>query len=290
MKVLVIGACNIDILGYPTKELIKSESNIGEVVFSLGGVAKNIAENLHNLGMDVDFLTQIGKDIFRDYVSHYLDDLGINYKRSFLSAKSNIFMGVFNHEGEFDLGVNDLASIESLEVENFQELDEYINNFDCLVFDTNLSKDVLEYLITKYDDKLIFLDGVSQTKVMRVKNVLGSINVLKLNVLELNALLETKSCDIIEGIKKLHSLGVENVIISQGKEAIYYNILEEVFHTKVLKPKKIISSNGAGDALFSGIIYKYNSTSFQQALEFGKVLAAKTLEVHSACNKDISNI
>ncbi len=290
MKVLVIGACNIDILGYPRKELIESDSNIGEVVFSLGGVAKNIAENLFNLGMNVDFLTQIGKDVFRDYVGNYLDSLGIFYKKSFLSNKSNIFMGLFNHEGEFALGVNDLASIENLEAENFEELDEYISNFDCLVFDTNLKAEVLEFLIRKYAHKLIFVDGVSQAKVMRVKNLLNSINVLKLNVLELNALLETKSCDIIEGIKKLHSLGVENVIISQGKEAIYYSILDEVFQTKVVKPKKIVSSNGAGDALFSGIIYKYDSTSFHQAIEFGKVLAAKTLEVYSACNKDISNI
>jgi pseudouridine kinase len=290
MKTLVIGACNIDVLGYSGNKLIKNESNVGEVVVSLGGVAKNIAENLHNLGMNTTFLTQIGQDGFENYARQYLLEIGLDISHSFITDKSNIFLGLFTKDGEFDLGVNDLSSIEGLTPENFYDLDTYIDSYDFLVFDTNLNEKVLVYLIEKYKHKTIFVDGVSQTKVKRIKQVLACIDVIKLNYLELNALLETKTCDIIKGIKELYNSGVKNIIITSGKDSIYYNIHNEIYDIKVLEPKKIISSNGAGDALFSGVIYKYASSSFHQAIEFGKVLAAKTLEVHSACNKDISNI
>lgn len=60
----------------------------------------------------------------------------------------------------------------------------------------------MNYLITRYKNKTIYVDGVSQTKVLRIKKVLSYIDLLKINDYELNALANINNCDIIKDIKK----------------------------------------------------------------------------------------
>ena len=55
MKILVIGGTNIDINATSINEIVLKDSNIGNIEISIGGVAKNIAENLARLDLDVSF-------------------------------------------------------------------------------------------------------------------------------------------------------------------------------------------------------------------------------------------
>lgn len=51
MKILVIGGTNIDINATSINEIVLKDSNIGNIEISIGGVAKNIAENLARLDL-----------------------------------------------------------------------------------------------------------------------------------------------------------------------------------------------------------------------------------------------
>ena len=55
--VVVIGGAGIDINGFPSGKLIQKSSNPGRVKLSLGGVGRNIAENLARLGLNVKLLS-----------------------------------------------------------------------------------------------------------------------------------------------------------------------------------------------------------------------------------------
>ena len=50
--IVVVGGTNVDIQGFPKDRLILRDSNIGSVKVSLGGVARNIAENITRLGIN----------------------------------------------------------------------------------------------------------------------------------------------------------------------------------------------------------------------------------------------
>jgi pseudouridine kinase len=52
-KVIVIGGANVDIKGRSSGAFIGGTSNPGDVMVSVGGVGRNIAENLARLGLDV---------------------------------------------------------------------------------------------------------------------------------------------------------------------------------------------------------------------------------------------
>ena len=292
MKILVLGACNIDIIGKSKQELIRHESNIGEVTIALGGVAKNIATDLHFLKSDVSFLTVIGSDYFAKLQEEKLKDLGLNYTNSFYKqAKSSTYLSINDADGDLDVAVNDMRTFEQLTKEDFGLLDDYLKTFDVLVFDTNFSEDVLIYLIKKYKDKKIFVDGVSQSKVIRIEKVLEHIDLLKINQYELNALLKTSNCDIILGAGKLIDLGVKNCLISSSDQPITYNIGQVMYQSVTHKSSDIISTLGAGDALFAGVIvYLLKNRTMHEAVNFGKLVASKTLEISEACNKEIETL
>jgi len=292
MKILVLGACNIDIIGTAKQSLLDSESNLGNINIAVGGVAKNIANNLYNLGANVSFLTLIGKDAFSIKQVQELDNIGIDYHNSIVKdVKSSIYLAVHDAQGDLNVAINDMFDFEDLKPEDFEQLDEYIKTFDVLVFDTNMSCEMLTYLITKYQDKIIYVDGVSQTKVVRLKKVIKYIDLLKINQYELNSLQTNKNYDIIIGVRELLKQGLKTCIVSHSDLPITYNIKDEIFSSETQKAKNIKSTMGAGDALFSGIIfYLTEEYNLHEAVNFGKIVASKTLEVYEACNKEIRKL
>lgn len=290
-KILVIGASNIDIIGISISNIIYHDSNPGKIELVYGGVGKNIAENLHRLGLNAELLTFIGGGQFGLNNQNYFDELGIKYDHSIIdkSKECGMYLAVHNNDGSLVSGVNDFSFMESITKEHFAPLEEYISSFDTLCFDTNLNEEVLCYLIEKYRDKTIIVDGVSQTKVKRILSVIQYIDVLKVNRNELSSLLGKTVDDVILGVKTLLEQGLKHAIVTNGSEAITYNIERRIYQTLVFEPNIIVSSNGAGDALLSGIIFGISEQkSMHEALNYGKKAASFTMEVRQACNPQLS--
>ena len=61
-RVIVVGGANTDIGGKPAQTLVRHDSNPGRVTIRHGGVGRNIACNLAQLGLDVGLLTALGTD------------------------------------------------------------------------------------------------------------------------------------------------------------------------------------------------------------------------------------
>ncbi len=290
-KTLVIGASNIDIIGVSNSKIVMKDSNPGKIELVFGGVGKNIAENLYRLEEKVELLTFIGGGNFGKANQDYFKDLGIPFHHSIIdeNKECGMYMAIHDSDGSISSGINDFSFIEGIQKEDFIDLEDYIQSFDILCFDTNLSEEVLTYLITKYKDKFIVVDGVSQVKAKRIHSVLQDINILKLNRSELSSLLDKPVDDVILGVKSLIELGLKHCIVTNGNEAITYNIEKRIYQTLVFEPTKIVSSVGAGDALLSGIIYGLNQgKSMHEALNYGKKAASYTMEVRKACNPQLS--
>jgi len=291
-KVLVIGATNIDIIGISNQALIKGDSNLGQIEMTIGGVGKNIAENLYRLGVDVQFLTFIGGGFFGKSMKQYFNALGINYEQSYENEtlECGKYLAIHDTDGSLDKGINDYRLVESVEVAFFEKMKDYIDTFDTLVLDTNLSEEVLTYLITTYQSKKIYVDGVSQTKVKRISKLLKMIDLLKVNVKELSALLDKNIDDVILGVRSLVEQGVTTVIVTNGSEPITYNIEKRIYQTLIFEPVSIKSSVGAGDALFSGIIYGLDKQdSMHEALNLGKKASSMTMESFGPVNINLTN-
>lgn len=60
----VIGACNVDLTGRSAAPLRAGDSSPGRISTAWGGVARNVAENLARLGLEVSLFSALGNDGF----------------------------------------------------------------------------------------------------------------------------------------------------------------------------------------------------------------------------------
>ena len=251
-RVLVIGAVNIDIFASTNQEYTLEDSNLAKINLGFGGVGGNIATNLNTLGLDVSFITAFSSDILGNTVLNHYKNIGINIEHSHISITNNssIYLGVLDKENDLFLGLNDMDIINELDTNFLKEKHDFINTFEYIVIDNNLNFKTLQYLLRTYQSKTIIMDAVSAKKVVKLKELLQYISVLKVNQIELNVLSNKE--DIYNQIKGLLLEGVKEVLVTNKQEDVYYGNKQEILIFSVNKVDNIVNATGAGDAFVSG--------------------------------------
>ena len=78
MSIVVIGAVFLDIKGYPSRTYIPGGRNAGKVRYVHGGVSRNVAEDLGNLGLEPVFLSLVDPSGTGEDVLFRLQEHGVN--------------------------------------------------------------------------------------------------------------------------------------------------------------------------------------------------------------------
>ncbi|MFK5857296.1 MAG: PfkB family carbohydrate kinase [Bacteroidota bacterium] len=278
-KTLIIGAQNIDLFARSDSDYVLHDSNLSKIHLAFGGVGCNIASNLSTLGNLVDFMTVFGDDYFAQLAKQNLDELNINYKESRVvkGIGNSIYLGIMDKANDLYLGLNDMDIINKLDVAFFKDKTQYIESFDVLVIDNNLSLESLQYLLIAYKHKKIIMDAVSATKAIKLQELLSYISLLKLNVLELDAL--SNKAVTSEKLNELIKRGLSSVILTNsGQDIIYKSTVKHI----VTNPKtieKIENATGAGDAFLAGFIHGLlQEKSTEDCLGIAKNVAYKCLQ------------
>ncbi|HPG96687.1 MAG TPA: PfkB family carbohydrate kinase, partial [Rectinema sp.] len=79
---VVVGGLNLDIQAFCSFEYQPKDSNPGQIHRSLGGVGRNIAENLVRLGLNVELITVVGDSSSWDGLVSRTEKLGISLAHS----------------------------------------------------------------------------------------------------------------------------------------------------------------------------------------------------------------
>jgi pseudouridine kinase len=95
-----------------------------------------------------------------------------------------------------------------------------------------------------------------------------------------------------DALKKWLSLGIANVVITNGKKgAMIGNREEGIFHFPSIETKDIVDVTGAGDAFSSAVIYSWlNGQRLIDIARAGAVNAFKTLQCADTVRKDLSPV
>src|ERR687885_1381314 len=76
--VVVVGAACLDVKGQIAGDIIAGTSNPGSVRISVGGCARNVAENLARLGMPTALLSVVCQDDFGRTIVRQTERAGVN--------------------------------------------------------------------------------------------------------------------------------------------------------------------------------------------------------------------
>lgn len=259
--VTVIGGANMDILGFPYSNLIYKDLNPGVIKISSGGVGRNIAENLARLGVSVKLITALGKDMYGNRIIEESKSVGLDILDSLIleGGSTSSYMAILDEKGDMALSVSHMDILNNMTVEFIKSRNSIIEHSMLLILDTNIPGEVIEYIVTTYKDKAIFLDTVSTAKAKKVKDIIGYFHTIKPNRLEAEVLSGMKIAskdDLISVSQYFLSKGVRRVFITLGSDGVFYS---DGSKTGILKgPKvKVINATGAGDAFVAAVAYAY---------------------------------
>jgi len=279
-RIIVIGGSNIDIEATSTHELIDHDSNPGRITYSLGGVARNICQNLVQLGFEVSFLTALSTDTNGTKLKLESLNQGIDLSHAIISEQypQSTYLCINDADGEMILAINDMDIIQLIDQDYLSQNIDYINSFDYCVFDTNLEKQSIDYLIHHVTIPT-FMDMVSVNKCMKLKELMKAsskkkqnlpLHFIKANKIEAELLSDTKienSVDAMIACAKIKKCGIENVCVTLGKEGSYLSTSTDGYLHPAIETI-VKNTTGAGDAYLAG--YLYGVTHYEDYLKILK--------------------
>jgi len=256
---VVIGGVNIDIVGYPYSKLIPQDSNIGGVKLSLGGVGRNIAENLVRLGVDTKLISILGDDIYGKKILDEAKKIGLDTTacRIIKEGSTSTYLAILDENQDMSVAISSMDIYDKMTIEQILENENLIKDSKICLLDTNIPEKILKYLLDNFQETDFYLDTVSTAKAVKVKESLGKINTLKTNKLESAALTGieiNEDDDLIRNWNHLKEKGLNQVFITLGEEGVFFadENTRGIYKAENIHPE---NTTGAGDAFTAALAY-----------------------------------
>lgn len=292
-KITVIGAANIDLIGFSKEKLIFKDSNIGTLETILGGVGRNIAENLKRLDLDVEFLSVFADDEFSKTIIDSCNELGISIEHCLTipNSMSSFFMAILDFDHDMALGLSAMDIYDTVPESFILDKLDVIAKNDYCILETNMPTSILELVTQQLPDVKFAVEAVSATKALKAKSILDRLYILKCNLIEAELLSGMKiayESDYETLVQYFLDLGVKKVFITLGKDGVVYGDASEIFisRNKIVTP---VNTNGAGDAFMAGLIYgEMHGMELYDMVQFGSACAQMTIMHKNAVNPELN--
>lgn len=289
---VVVGGLNRDIGGIPFNPLVAQDSNPGKVTVSIGGVGRNIANNMALLGVRVYMLTAIGSDEFTHTIEKSCKEEKIDISRArHIQDQSNAtYLFIADEHGDMEIALSDMKIFDYVTPEYLAENIELLNKAKVVVSDTNIPEESLRWLCENCKAP-IFVDPVSTIKAAKLENIIGKIHTLKPNRLEAEYLTGIKITDdgsLKEAADKLLESGLKRVFISLGADGVYCADSES--SCKIPCPDtKLVNTTGGGDAFMGALVWAYmNGKSLEVSGKIAGGSAAIAVECEHTINHELN--
>lgn len=291
--ICIVGGANVDIQGFPRNELIEKDSNPGQVKISLGGVGRNIGENLRKMDVETKLITVIGNDIYGNKIIEEGRNIGLDMQHSLIlqEQSTSTYLCILNEKRDMQLAIAYMDIFDEMTVGFIQKKKHVINNASICIIDTNIPKETIEYIVTNHKDTEFFLDTVSTSKAKKVKNIIGYFHTIKPNKIEAEILSDMKIKNN-EDLRKCGyyflEKGVKRVFITLGEQGVYYN--DGVEENIIKTPKvKVVNATGAGDAFLAALVYcRINNMSLDHSTKIAMTASILALSHENTINPNMS--
>ena len=288
--ILCIGAAHVDRKA-KAKTVVQFGTSIPVTVEQgLGGVARNVAENLARLGCDAAISSRLGYDKDAEWVHKHSLDLGLDVSGLVYSHNHHTasYTALLDDSGELVLGLANMEIYDEFTPDTLSALPADLFTRPIWFLDTNPPQETLQALLQKRTNQhLIAVDPVSTPKARKLLGQLSGIDFLFPNRDEAEVLSgETISTldDVRRAGEAICAQGVGHVIITLGSEGVYVvgGQTERVFPAF---SAKVLDVTGAGDALIAGFLSGYQNTqSVEVAITHGLAAAKLAIETTETVN------
>ncbi len=283
--VLVIGSAGVDVKGRPWSEVAWGTPNLGRIRNSVGGVARNIAENLARLEVPVILLTAVGKDANGRRVIRASEKAGINcdYACYIPSGRTGSSMALLHPDGQLHVAISDFEVMRHLNADYLIEHTYLIEHAELVVIDATLDEDTLATLFDMADeyDIRVVADPTNPTLAGRLTPYISQLYMMVPNASEIATICGVCGDDHQSAAAAARDLvlrGVEIAVVTLGAEGLVYADSGGGGYIKAINTK-VVDATGAGDAFTAAAIFGLlNDVPVDEVMRLGVTAASLTLE------------
>lgn len=275
--VAVIGGANVDIGGQSRRSLVPRDSNPGSVRLSAGGVGRNIAQNLAQLGVKTLLFSAIGTDINGKILSELSRQGGLELRhvRQVPDGRTSTYLYLNGPDGDMALAVSDMEICRCITKDYLAASLNLLQGASAVVVDTNLPEETLGYLAA-HCQAPIFADPVSTGKAPKLLPILHWLYAIKPNRLEAELLTGRKEPE--QAASLLLERGVRQVYLSLGADGLLAATREQILTVPGFR-RPVVCTTGAGDACTAGLVWAYlHGLSLADTARAAMAAAAITIE------------
>jgi len=292
---VVIGGASIDIKGRVQKPLVPLTSNPGRIRISVGGVARNVAENLARLGISTTLLSAVGDDEQGARILEETARGGVDTSEIIVSAeqRSGAYIAIQDSDGLLTAGVSDMGIIDLITPRCIYAHRRLINQSQVMVLDGSLRPRAIRSALAAAKRAGIpaCADPTSVSLAPRFKPHLAELTLITPNVTEAEVFCEREIADredAMAAAAHLVSLGVEMAIITLGAEGVCYATSDQRGYVPAIKCD-VVDFTGAGDAMTAAVVFGLlNDMPLDEAVRLGVSAATLSLKCEDTVCPDLS--
>ncbi len=283
--VAVYGGANVDIQARCADRYRPADSNPGTAAMSLGGVGRNIADNLARLGLATELVTVFGGDDNAAVLADGCRARGIEVGRSLIlpDEATSRYVCILDADGSLVGAVAAMRAMDRFGPAELAARFEPGDDADVIVIDANLPVDTIALAADRWRDKPMLLDTVSATKARKASAMVGRFSMLKPNVPEAYALLglgqeresDHSTAAVLMLGRRLLDCGVREAFISLGPRGLSW-LDKDGSGLAAPLSMAVVNVSGAGDAAAAALVWAtvHGATTREKA---GFAVAAASL-------------
>ncbi len=295
VEVVVVGAACLDIKARLRGDTVAGTSNPGEVRMSIGGGARNIAENLARLGTRTALLSVVCEDDFGRTIIRQTGQAGVltDYVLRSCDHHSASYIALLGSHGHLLVGVDDTSATAALTPDYIDDHADLLREARMVVIDANVPVESAVRLLSICNDAgvPVVLDTVAYTPALRYRHLIGSFYMVSPNEIEAQALTDVRilsESHAILAAQHLIAQGVTIAIITRADAGLVYATSALTGNVPAVEVE-VVDPTGAGDALMAAVVYALlNDIPIDEAVRLGVSAAALTLSSAETVRQDLN--
>jgi pseudouridine kinase len=254
-SVLCVGGANLDRTWRIAGPVHVGASNPARAGAHVGGIARNVAENLVRLGLAARLVSAVGEDGAGARVRDETAAAGVDVSgvRRIAGAATGGYVAVLDRGGDLVIGLADTAAAETLTAEDMARERGHIAAADLVFADTNLAPATLAALRAAAAGlgRPLAVDLVSPGKAGRLGGGLAGVALALANRASAAALVGSGDPEALA--LAILALGAGQVIVTCGAAGIVHAGAGRA-RAYPAPASHVVDVTGAGDALTAGAI------------------------------------
>ncbi len=293
--VLVIGASAIDTKGTADQRVTLGMMNAGHIRVHVGGVARNIAENLARLGVPTTLLSVVGEDEAGAEILAYTAESGVDVRHVLRvrGADTATFVSLHDADGTRILAMYDMNIMTHLTARYVYERRRLFQQAAMVVIDANLPERTMQtvFSLAQRFAVPVCADPTSTFLAGKLQPYLPALYMITPDVDEARVLTRsdiTLGLGPIELAKRLVAAGVEIAIVTMGEKGVCYATQQVSGHIPAIATE-VKDLTGAGDAMTAAVVFGLlEGMDIDEAVRLGVSASSLTIRCRETVCPDLS--